>query len=145
MLQALPNGPFAIAEPGSRNEAFIVNPGPAIHIDIPIDPLSSRLYPDQGYVEKDTAAVGDFVPYKLTVENLDRTAPVPGVTITDRLPAGFRYRKGSARRTTALLSSLSFPKMAGVSPLPWAISVRQQLPTLDMLWKSVLARVLRRP
>jgi uncharacterized repeat protein (TIGR01451 family) len=96
VLQALPNGPFAIAEPGSRDEAFIVNPGPAIHIDIPIDPLSSRLYLIKAAL-KDTAAVGDFVPYKLTVENLDKTALVPGVTITDRLPAGFRYRKGSAR------------------------------------------------
>ena len=37
------------------------------------------------------------MPYKLTVENIDTVSLVPGVTITDRLPNGFRYRKGSVR------------------------------------------------
>jgi uncharacterized repeat protein (TIGR01451 family) len=96
VLQALPGGPFTIAEPGSRSEAFVVNAGPAIHIDIPIDPLSSQLYLIKA-AGKDTAAIGDFVPYKLTVENIDKSAPAPGVTITDRLPVGFRYRSGSSR------------------------------------------------
>ena len=96
VLQALPGAPFAIAEPGSRSEEFLVNAGPAIHIDIPIDPLSTRLYLIKS-AGKDSAAIGDFVPYQLTVENIDESAPAPGVTITDRLPAGFRYRKGSVR------------------------------------------------
>ncbi len=43
-LQALSGGPFAIVDPGSRDEQFVVNAGPAIHIDIPADPISSRLY-----------------------------------------------------------------------------------------------------
>ncbi len=95
-LQALPGGPFAIAEPGSRSEEFLVNAGPAIRIDIPVDPVSTRLYLRKSAV-KQTAAIGDFMPYNLTVENIDTSAPVPGVTIIDRLPNGFRYRKGSAR------------------------------------------------
>ena len=95
-LQNLPGNPFAIVEPGSRGEVFVINPGPAIHIDIPIDPVGSRLYLIKSAL-KDSAAVGDFVPYTLHVENTDISAPVPGVTITDRLPVGFRYMKGSAR------------------------------------------------
>ncbi|HTG01811.1 MAG TPA: OmpA family protein [Nitrospirota bacterium] len=94
-LQALPGAPFAIADPGSRAEAFIVNPGPAIHIDIPIDQVGTRLYLIKT-TDKQTAAIGDFVPYTLTVQNTDTTAAITGVTITDRLPLGFRYRKGSA-------------------------------------------------
>jgi uncharacterized repeat protein (TIGR01451 family) len=100
VLQSLPGGPFAIAEPGSRSEEFQVNAGPAIHIDIPIDPLSSQLYLIKA-AGKDTAAIGDFVPYKLTVENIDKTSAAPGVTITDRLPVGFRYRNGSVRLNSA--------------------------------------------
>ena len=96
VLQSLPEAPFAIAEPGSRNEVFLVNAGPAIRIDIPVDPLSTLLYLIKS-AGKDSAAIGDFVPYQLTVENLDKSSPAPGVTITDRLPVGFRYRKGSAR------------------------------------------------
>ncbi|MGC1455088.1 MAG: OmpA family protein [Nitrospirota bacterium] len=96
VLQSLPGAPFAIAEPGSRNEEFLVNAGPAIRIDIPVDPLSTLLYLIKS-AGKDSAAIGDFVPYQLTVENLDKSSPAPGVTITDRLPVGFRYRKGSAR------------------------------------------------
>ncbi len=95
-LQNLPGGPFAIADPGSRGEAFTLNPGPAMHIDIPVDPISSRLYLRKT-AGKQTAAIGDFIPYTLNVENIDTIAPVPGVSVADRLPVGFRYRSGSAR------------------------------------------------
>jgi uncharacterized repeat protein (TIGR01451 family) len=99
-LQALPGGTFAIIDPGSRGEDFLVNAGPAIHMDIPVDPISSRLYLIKTAI-KTTAAVGDFVPYLLTVENIDTLGLVPGVTVTDKLPVGFRYRKGSARLNQA--------------------------------------------
>ncbi|HEY6010388.1 MAG TPA: hypothetical protein VIX18_02875, partial [Nitrospirota bacterium] len=95
-LQALPGGPFAIASPGSRSEDFIVNPGPAIHIDVPVDPAGARLYLTK-IAGKQLAGIGDFVPYRLTIENTDALFPVPSVVINDQLPAGFRYRMGSAR------------------------------------------------
>ena len=44
-LQALPGGPFVIVEPGSRGEPFVLNPGPALHIDIPIDPVINPIGP----------------------------------------------------------------------------------------------------
>lgn len=96
VIQGLPNGPFAILNPGSRGEVFPVNAGPAIHMDIPIDPFSSRLYVIKS-AGKTIVAPGDFIQYKVSVQNVDTTAAVPAVTLNDRLPVGFRYRKGSAK------------------------------------------------
>ena len=99
IIQTLPGGPFAIVIPGSRGEDFVVNPGPSIHIDIPVDPVNASLWLVKT-AGKQTAAVGDFVPYRLTVEN-NSTGNILAVMVTDRLPIGFRYRKGSARLNSA--------------------------------------------
>jgi uncharacterized repeat protein (TIGR01451 family) len=96
VLQTLPGAPFAIVSPGSRGEEFIVNPGPAIHIDIPVDPVGTGLWLIKT-AGKQSAAVGDVVPYRLSVENTSATAVAFGVSVVDRLPNGFRYRKGSAK------------------------------------------------
>lgn len=94
-LQSLPGAPYAIAI-GSRGETFVINPGPILHIDIPLDRLSSTLW-----LQKSTAkaigGVGDFIPYDLIVENGNTTLYAPSVTVVDRLPAGFRYRPGTTR------------------------------------------------
>ncbi len=103
VLQALPGGPFAIVVPGSRGEQFIVNPGPALHIDIPVDPVGLGLWLIKT-AGKETASVGDFVPYGLTVENTSTIALAPGVIVNDRLPHGFRYRKGSGRLNGVVLA-----------------------------------------
>ena len=95
-LEALPGGPFFIAEPGSRQEPFVINPGPSVRIDIPVDPAADRLWLKKS-ANVDTAAVGDFVRYSLEVENpSDQTAY--STIIEDHLPRGFAYRKGSLRR-----------------------------------------------
>ncbi|HSH13400.1 MAG TPA: DUF11 domain-containing protein, partial [Desulfurivibrionaceae bacterium] len=94
-IQSLAGAPYAIANPGSRGEEFMINPGPAIHIDLPIDPLRSWLHLNKA-VSKTTAAPGDFLQYKLTVENTG-TVAVNSVMVSDRLPGGFLYRLGSAR------------------------------------------------
>ncbi len=95
ILQTLPGAPFVIVDPGSRGEAFILNPGPAVRIDIPVDPTSTGLWLQKS-AGRDVAAVGDFIPYTVTVEN-NSGAPALNVTVADQLPIGFRYRKGSAR------------------------------------------------
>ena len=101
-LQALPGGPFFIAEPGSRQEPFVINPGPSVRIDIPVDPAADRLWLKKS-VNVDTAAVGDFVQYSLEVENpSDQTAY--STVITDHLPRGFAYRKGSLHRNGKAVS-----------------------------------------
>ena len=100
VLQSLPGAPFVIGS-GSRGEAFRVDPGPPVHLDIPIDPIVYALYVTK-QANKDTAAVGDFVAYTLTVENTSDD-PVTGIGLTDRLPSGFRYQNDSARRDKAAI------------------------------------------
>ncbi|HEX2767989.1 MAG TPA: OmpA family protein, partial [Geobacteraceae bacterium] len=93
-LQKLPGAPFALVAPGSRLEPFTINTGSEIHIDIPLDPPAGPLWL-QKTAGKDMVSVGDFLPYELDVTN--STATAQNVFITDTLPLGFRYRKGSTR------------------------------------------------
>jgi uncharacterized repeat protein (TIGR01451 family) len=95
-LQALPGAPFAIAEPGSRGEVFVLNPGPAVRMDIPVDPVETGLWVRKS-ANRTLAAIGDVVQYTLTVQN-NAGQTAQDVIISDRLPKGFRYRSGSARR-----------------------------------------------
>ncbi|MGH8772033.1 MAG: hypothetical protein ACREV2_12780, partial [Burkholderiales bacterium] len=94
-LQTLPGAPFALVV-GSRGEGFIINPGPAVQIDVPLDPGTGGLQIVKT-AGKTLVAIGDFVPYTLTVRNNNAGGPALNVRISDRLPQGFRYRKGSAR------------------------------------------------
>jgi len=93
-LQLVPGAPFAITT-GSRGENFVVNPGPALNIDIPVDPNITGLF-----VQKSTptrnVSVGDLLPYSISVQNTT-VAIINGVFVDDRLPLGFRYRTGSLR------------------------------------------------
>jgi uncharacterized repeat protein (TIGR01451 family) len=95
-LQALPGGPFAILDPGSRGETFTINPGPSVNLDIPVDPLAGRLWLRKN-ASTDTVAIGDFLQYTLVLENTDMD-DAAGVVISDRLPPGFHYQRGSARQ-----------------------------------------------
>lgn len=95
-LQSLPGGPFSLVTPGSRLEQFTINPGPAIHIDIPVDPLSSALWLQKS-AGKEIVAAGDFIPYQLDLQNTLAVVTAPGITIADTLPLGFRYQQGSTR------------------------------------------------
>lgn len=87
--------PLFTIEQGSKGEEFVVNAGPAIKIDIPIDRILASLYLTKT-ASKDTVAVGDFLQYRITVEN---TAgfDIDGILVNDRLPLGFRYRAGSTK------------------------------------------------
>ena len=86
---------FAVVD-GSHGDLFTVNPGPALKIDIPLDPIATSLWLQKS-AGKDTVGQGDFVPYQLTVANTSALIPAPGVKIIDTLPAGVRLRKGSVR------------------------------------------------
>ncbi len=95
-IQLVPGAPFALTI-GSRGEVFTVNPGPAMHIDIPLDPSPVGIFL-QKTAGKQKAAVGDFVPFTITAE-VPAVAPgaIANVTFTDTLPRGFRFEKGSAQ------------------------------------------------
>jgi uncharacterized repeat protein (TIGR01451 family) len=94
-LQKLPGAPFALATPGSYGGVFVINPGPVVRLDIPVDPTGVGLWLHKT-VNRDVAAIGDFVQYTVSVENTSGS-PASGVVLTDRLPPGFRFRPGSAR------------------------------------------------
>lgn len=93
-----PDGnPFVIDALGSYAGVFEVVPGPALNIDIPVDPpllASTLLLQKQASV--DEASVGDFVRYGLSLQNRSNLAAT-GAVITDVLPQGFRYEAGSLR------------------------------------------------
>jgi uncharacterized repeat protein (TIGR01451 family) len=94
-LQTLPGAPYALS-PASRGNAFAVNPGPVIQVDIPLDPLSNGLWLIKDSA-KSTAAVGDFVPFHLKVSNVSTEKAASGVVVTDTLPPGLRYLKGTLK------------------------------------------------
>lgn len=108
-LQVLPGGPFAITH-GSRGEVFVIDPGPALHIDLPVDPVSSGLF-----VTVDTqvgqVAAGDFLAYTVTVRNANPAAIVRDVLASVQLPPGFRLVPSSVRLDS------------GAGPAPFAASV----------------------
>ncbi len=93
-LQSLPGAPFALV-PGSRGETFVVPVGPAVQVDIPLDPTGGDLLVTK-QAGKDRVGAGEFVPYRLRVTN---SAPVPlvGARLFDRLPPRFRFEADSAR------------------------------------------------
>ncbi|MBW2637565.1 MAG: OmpA family protein, partial [Deltaproteobacteria bacterium] len=94
-LQTLPGAPFAIVEPGSRGEEFILNPGPAFNIDFPVDPVVTSLWVTKS-ASQDIVSIGDFLQYSVNVQN--KTAGVmSAVALTDLLPLGFRYQSGSLK------------------------------------------------
>lgn len=95
VLQTLPGAPFAVSTPGSYGEVFVLNPGPAVRLDVPVDPTGVGLWLRKT-VNREVAAIGDFVQYTVTIENRSGR-PASGVVATDRLPEGFRLRPGSTR------------------------------------------------
>jgi len=94
-LQTLPGGPFAIVEPGSRGEEFILNPGPAFNIDFPVDPVATALWVTKS-ASQDVVSIGDFLQYSVNVQN-NTAAVMSAVALTDLLPLGFRYQPGSLK------------------------------------------------
>ncbi len=91
-FDALANAPFTII-PGSYGAPFTLTGAGDLELDYPLDPSTEVLLTKSAGAA--TASAGDFVRYRLTIENRGAT-PTPA-RIADTLPAGFRYQKGSAR------------------------------------------------
>jgi uncharacterized repeat protein (TIGR01451 family) len=82
------------------------NSGEVLNNHIPLDPQAGQLVVTKTG-NKTVAEVGDAVQYTIGIRNITGFA-VPGVTLVDRLPAGFRYIAGTAR-----LAGVSVPDPAG--------------------------------
>lgn len=95
-IQTLPGAPFVIKDPGSREQIFTVPLGPAIRIDLPIDPATGTLWLSKS-AGRAIVSAGEVLSYSLTLENRDPAGFVRSPVLIDKLPAGFRYQKGSAR------------------------------------------------
>jgi uncharacterized repeat protein (TIGR01451 family) len=75
----------------------------AIRLDIPVDPSASGSLFIQKTANKATAEIGDFIDYSIRFNNTGAVA-LPGTVVSDRLPAGFAYVRGSARFNNAPLA-----------------------------------------
>jgi len=95
-LQALPGAPYSLDTNASFAEVFVLAAGPPLFVDIPLDALTAYLVIEKS-ASKDTAAVGDFVQYTLKLSNTDTVTVSNNIVITDTLPIGLRYQKGSVR------------------------------------------------
>src|SRR5207237_5694750 len=89
-----------VLNPGSRGEAFLIDPGPAMRVDVPLDPASTALWV-QKTASREVVGVGDALTYEISVTNADKVSAAAAVHAVDTLPPGFRYQRGSAQRNGA--------------------------------------------
>lgn len=90
----LPSG-FQIGT-GSRNEVFTLVKGMSpLNLDIPLDPAPAGLELTKT-ADRESAEIGDFIRYTITVSNNNSNVPAEGLKVTDRLPKGFAIVKGSS-------------------------------------------------
>lgn len=94
-LQRLPGAPFALI-PASRGGEFTIEAGPALRIDIPIDLTAVDLEVTK-VADRATVQIGEFVAYDIVISNRSADVPATDVKVTDSLPVGFRYRRGTGR------------------------------------------------
>jgi uncharacterized repeat protein (TIGR01451 family) len=98
VLQTLrdPAGNPYVMGQGSFGDIFNRPAGPVARIDIPIDPVQSGLFLQKS-ASLTEIAVGEFLQYQLTLQNLNNVGAVTDVRISDTLPLGMRYQAGSLR------------------------------------------------
>ena len=79
--------------------AFVLTGGVSANVvnnNIPLDPILGGAIAVTKTTPLANVSRGGLVPYTITARNT-LAGPVPGISITDRVPAGFRFRIGSAR------------------------------------------------
>ncbi|MFA7403915.1 MAG: OmpA family protein, partial [Pelobacteraceae bacterium] len=101
-LQRLPGAPF-VTVTGSRGEKFPLSQGPAIRIDVPLDPVEKGLWVTKS-AGKDLVAPGEFITFDLSVANISKFLPAHNVQLVDAMPPGFRIRRGSATSAGAAVA-----------------------------------------
>ncbi|MEL7023601.1 MAG: OmpA family protein [Pseudomonadota bacterium] len=95
-LAALPGGSFNISDASFLLPFEQLLDGATTLFDIPLDPFDGGLLLSKTTTAT-SAAVGDYVQYRLQIQNTSERIPATGISLTDVPPAGFRYVPGSAR------------------------------------------------
>ena len=93
-LPQAPNGDDYVVIQGSYGENFLVPQGPAVRIDLPIDPSVQDLILEKS-AQRSVVQQGDFLRYTLNVTNNSGSLAAVNTVITDQLPMGLRYQAGS--------------------------------------------------
>ncbi len=97
-FDALANAPFTII-PGSYGQAFVLSGTGDLEFDYPLDPSTDVVLTKVADVA--TASAGDFVRYRITIQN--RAASPAPARVVDTLPLGMRYQQGTARADGAAI------------------------------------------
>ncbi|HEY1071543.1 SdrD B-like domain-containing protein [Brevundimonas sp.] len=108
-----------------------------VNNNIPLDPIL------EGAIEvtKTTPMVnvvrGGLVPYVITARNT-LAGTVPGVTLTDRTPAGFRYREGSARINGVAVEPIQNGRLLTWNDLTFAAGETKRLELILVVGSGVV-------
>jgi len=89
--------------------SFVINPATSANIinnHIPLDPLRFGILTITKTTPMVNVDIGQLVPYIITVHNTSSSI-FPGVDIVDTLPAGFKYRSGTASLNGARLDPIA--------------------------------------
>ena len=92
VIQALPTAPYVLNDASRGLAKSSLNL--LLNADIPLDPLSDRILLDKSSL-KTTAGIGDFVPFEITMTNIE--ADITDIKLIDTLPVGLRFIKGSLK------------------------------------------------
>jgi uncharacterized repeat protein (TIGR01451 family) len=98
-----PDGRPYVIEDGSFSLPFTLAGPEPVRIDIPVDRTTQVLTLEK-IASRADAEAGDFVHYRLRVENRGPVAAGP-FSIVDTLPAGMRYKAGSVRSNGAAVTA----------------------------------------
>ncbi|MBS0464794.1 MAG: DUF11 domain-containing protein, partial [Proteobacteria bacterium] len=85
-----------VIDPGSYGGNFVLAGDAPIRIDVPLDPGATGGLIVQKTASKTVVEVGDFLDYTITVSNHSGLS-LDEVIVTDWLPPGFQYVRGSLR------------------------------------------------
>ncbi|WBO23151.1 hypothetical protein [Sphingomonas abietis] len=114
-IAKLPNtvGGYIISDASYEKPFDLTDPAP-LEVDVPMDAARDGQLLLEKTASLDVASPGDFVQYRLNITNKS-SADASGVTITDTLPIGLRYRAGSTRGVSgnSVSSAVTQPDVSG--------------------------------